>query len=95
MRWRAFPSNAATEFSPSRHGVSRPIAGSDHRRCVSTLRWALAFSKVTPINQRLITSAGIDAAASSGRVEKQALGLNRPSEARTRTQRIGSGSNPE
>ena len=69
-RCRASPSNATTEYSPSRHGVSRSIARSDHCRCVSTPRWARVSSKVTSIGQRLTTSAGIAAASSSGRVEK-------------------------
>src|SRR4051794_33723801 len=68
--WRARPISATSEYSPSRQGVWRSIAVSDHCRCVSTPRWARASSKVTSIGHRLTNSAGIAAASSSGRVEK-------------------------
>ena len=87
----ARPISAATESGPKRQGVSRSIARSDHGRGVSTPRCARDPSTVTAIGQRLMTSARIVSASSSGRVEELHRGPDAPCGSRLTTHRIGGG----
>src|SRR5664279_4123085 len=82
------------ENRPSKTGVVRRIALSDHWRWVSMPRWARVSSKVTSTCQRLTNQARISRGRALRSVARKAWGLNSPVGSRTRSQRIGTGATP-
>ena len=76
-------------YRPSRVGVVRAIALSDHWRCVSTPRCARVSAKVTSICHLRTNRAMISAGSMLTSVLKKACGARLPSRSRTSTQRMG------
>jgi hypothetical protein len=60
------------ENKPSRIGVVRAIAGSEHCRWVSTPRWRRTSAKVTSIDQRRMNQRRISSGSASRSIQRKA-----------------------
>ena len=76
-------------------GVLRAMAWSFHCRWVSIPRWARASSKVVSTVQRWMKKVSICWGVMVGSVLSKAWGGNRPLGSLTKSQRMGTGGNPE
>jgi hypothetical protein len=93
---RAKPSahTVISENNPSRAGVVRRMARSDHWRCVSMPRWTRTSWNVVSTRHRETNHPRISSGVASRSVQRNADGLCSPDGSRTRTQRIGTGGMP-
>src|SRR3954464_4644467 len=82
------------ENSPSKQGVVRAIALSDHWRWVSTPRWSRTSRKVTSTCQRWTNQVRICNGSRVRSVQRRACGSKRPWGSRRSTQRIGTVGRP-
>src|SRR4051812_48070175 len=82
------------ENSPSKQGVVRAMARSDHWRWVSTPRWSRTSRKVTSTCQRWTNQVRICNGSRVRSVQSRACGSKRPWGSRRSTQRIGTVGRP-
>ena len=82
------------ENNPSKAGVVRKMARSDHCRYVSTPRWARTSWKVVSTRQRETKKPSIVAGSALRSVLRKACGSCSPDGSRTSTRRIGTGGRP-
>src|SRR3954468_4157665 len=82
------------ENSPSKQGVVRAMARSDHWRWVSTPRWSRTSRKVTSTCQRWTNQVRICNGSRVRAVQRRAWGSKRPWGSRRSTQRIGTVGRP-
>src|SRR5215212_8431623 len=80
------PSRATMENSPSRQGVVRAIALSDHCRWLSTPRWSRTSRKVTSTCQRCTNQRTICTGSWARSVQSRACGSKRRRGSRSSTQ---------
>src|SRR3954447_10406845 len=93
-RSRRAASRDTRENSPSRQGVARAIARSDHWRWVSTPRWSRTSRKVTSTRRRRTNQRTTCSGSRAGSVRSRAWGSKRPRGSRSSTQRIGTTGEP-
>src|SRR5215216_3600750 len=91
---RRSTNKAISENSPSKAGVVRRIANSDHCLCVSNPRCLRISWKVTSSCQRITNQQRIFLGSASRSVHSSAWVLNPPSGSRMRTQRTGTANKP-
>src|SRR3954470_4406178 len=88
------PSRVTMENSPSRQGVVRAIAWSDHCRWLSTPRWSRTSRKVTSTCQRCTNQRTICTGSWARSVQSRACGSKRRWGSRSSAQRIGTTGSP-
>src|SRR5829696_548138 len=91
--WRS-TNNAISENSPSKAGVVRRMAISDHCLCVSNPRCLRASWNVTSNCQRITNQERTFRGSALRFVHRRAWVLKSPSGSRTKTQRTGTAGNP-
>src|ERR1700751_3647164 len=91
---RSFAQSVTIENNPSRTGVVRRIALSDHWRWVLTPRWARTSANVTSTCHLLTNHARISPGRALRSVARNACGSSSPVGSRTRSPRIGTGGTP-
>ena len=82
---RAVAQRVFMEYMPSKTGLVRRIAWSDHCRWVSTPRWARQSWKVTLTCQRLTNHPRMSMGSAVMSVQKNAWGSRSPAGSRTST----------